>query len=172
MRKPRHYINNRTLFEVMKKYHGDCALAKQNNTQDPKIPDYVGESLMRIATKLSNKPNFCNYSYKDEMICDGIENCIMHIKNFNPERSQNPFAYFTQIINNAFIRRIKKEKKEHYIKIKNMQQYDINDEIMGIDSKKTKFNEITDSFIKNYEQQLPSKKKAVKVTNSLSKFFE
>lgn len=172
MRKPRHYINNRTLYEVMKKFHSECSEAKKHNTNDPRIPNYVGESLMRIASKLANKPNFCNYSYKDEMICDGIENCIMHIKNFDPEKSQNPFAYFTQIINNAFIRRIKKEKKQHYIKVKNLQHFDINDEIAGIDTKKMRYNDITDDFIKNYELQLPSKKKEIKVSNTLNNFFE
>ena len=73
---------------------------------------------MKIATRLSHKPNFINYSFRDEMICDGIENCMQYIDNFNPEKSNNPFAYFTQIIYFAFLRRIDKEKKQPYIKFK------------------------------------------------------
>ena len=52
------------------------------------------------------------------MISDGIENCLQYAYNFNPEKSKNPFAYFTQIIYYAFIRRIQKEKKQSHIKHK------------------------------------------------------
>ena len=83
----------------------------------PPIPNYIGDCFLKIATHLSFKPNFVNYMFKDDMICDGIENCVQYIHNFNPEKSQNPFAYFTQIIHYAFLRRIQKEKKQ--IEIKN-----------------------------------------------------
>ena len=52
------------------------------------------------------------------MISDGIENCVQYIHNFNPEKSQNPFAYFTQIIHYAFLRRIQREKRQLEIKNK------------------------------------------------------
>jgi len=54
------------------------------------------------------------------MVSDGIENCLMYLHNFNPDKSKNPFAYFTQIIYYAFIRRIQKEQKQQYIKHKTM----------------------------------------------------
>ena len=73
---------------------------------------------MKIANGLSYRPNFINYTYKQEMISDGIENCLQYIHNFNPEKSKNPFAYFTQIIYYAFIRRIQKEKKQTHVKHK------------------------------------------------------
>lgn len=71
---------------------------------------------MKIATHLAHKPNFAGYSFKDEMVCDGIENCLQYIHNFDPKKSKNPFAYFTQIIFYAFLRRIQKEKKQLYTK--------------------------------------------------------
>ena len=52
------------------------------------------------------------------MISDGIENCLQYASNFNPDKSKNPFAYFTQIIYYAFIRRIQKEKKQQHIRHK------------------------------------------------------
>ena len=67
-------------------------------------------SVFKIANGLSYRPNFINYTYRQEMISDGIENCLQYIHNFDPEKSKNPFAYFTQIIYYAFIRRIQKEK--------------------------------------------------------------
>jgi len=78
----------------------------------PYVPNYIGECIMKIATHLSYKPNFINYTFRDEMILDGIENCITYIDNFDPAKSKNPFAYFTQITYYAFIRRIQKEKKQ------------------------------------------------------------
>ena len=84
----------------------------------PRIPNYLGDCFLKIATHLSYKPNFVNYMFKDDMICDGIENCVQYINNFNPEKSSNPFAYFTQIVHYAFLRRIQKEKKQLEIKEK------------------------------------------------------
>jgi len=93
-------------------------LAKLRGEPKPRITNYLGECFLKIATHLSFKPNFVNYMFKDDMICDGIENCVQYIHNFNPEKSQNPFAYFTQIIHYAFLRRIQKEKKQLEIKNK------------------------------------------------------
>jgi DNA-directed RNA polymerase specialized sigma24 family protein len=70
--------------------------------------------------------------FREDMISDGIENCVQYIHNFNPERSQNPFAYFTQIIHYAFLRRIQKEKKQLEIKNKIIERTGF-DEVMMID---------------------------------------
>ena len=78
----------------------------------------MSECFLKIAQHLSYRPNFINYTYKHDMISDGIENCLMYLHNFNPEKSKNPFAYFTQIIYYAFLRRIQKEKKQTELKQK------------------------------------------------------
>ena len=95
-----------------------CALAEEAGKQPPPVTNYIGECFLKIATHLSYRPNFINYTYKDEMISDGIENCLQYASNFNPEKSKNPFAYFTQIIYYAFLRRIQKEKKQTHVKNK------------------------------------------------------
>ena len=92
-----HYVSNKELFEAMKKFKLECEEA-DNVGERVKVPEYVGECILKIANGLSNRPNFINYTYKDEMISDGIENCLQYIYNFNPAKSKNPFAYFTQII--------------------------------------------------------------------------
>ena len=84
----------------------------------PRIGNYIGECFLKIATHLSYKPNFVNYMFREDMICDGIENCVQYINNFDPAKSSNPFAYFTQIIYYAFLRRISKEKRQLEIKNK------------------------------------------------------
>jgi hypothetical protein len=115
-KKPVHYVNNADFLAAIVEYKKLCRAAEDAGDEKPIIPNYLGSCILKIATKLANRPNFINYSYKDDMILDGIENCIQYFDNFNPEKSANPFSYFTQIIYYAFLRRIEKEKKQAYIK--------------------------------------------------------
>ena len=113
-----HYVNNKEFLEALIVFKAKCAAAKEAGEQRPQISNYIGECFLKIATHLSYKPNFVNYMFREDMICDGIENCVQYIENFNPEKSNNPFAYFTQIIYYAFLRRIQKEKRQLEIKNK------------------------------------------------------
>ena len=131
-KKSEHYVNNKELLEALIVYRTKVAAAKEAGLPKPRITNYLGECFLKIATHLSYKPNFVNYMFRDDMISDGIENCVQYIHNFNPERSQNPFAYFTQIIHSAFLRRIQKEKKQLEIKTKIIERTGF-DEVMMID---------------------------------------
>ena len=113
-----HYVNNKDFLAALIKYREDVEIASLQDKPKPVIPRYVGECFLKIANHLSFKPNFVNYMFKDDMICDGIENCVQYIHNFNPKKSENPFAYFTQIIYYAFLRRIQREKRQLEIKNK------------------------------------------------------
>jgi hypothetical protein len=113
-----HYVNNKEFLAAIIEYKKEIVVAQEQGLPKPRIPNYIGECFLKIATHLSYKPNFVNYMFKDDMVCDGIENCVQYINNFNPEKSQNPFAYFTQIIHYAFLRRIQREKKQLEIKNK------------------------------------------------------
>ena len=113
-----HYVNNKEFLAALIKLREDREIAEIRGNEKPRIPRYIGECFLKIATHQSFKPNFVNYMFKEDMISDGIENCVQYIHNFNPEKSQNPFAYFTQIIHYAFLRRIQKEKKQLEIKNK------------------------------------------------------
>jgi len=117
-KKTEHYVDNKVFLEEMKKYRKKVLSARNRKRKDPPISDYIGECFLKIANHLSYRPNFINYTYKEDMISDGIENCLTYVANFDPEKSNNPFAYFTQIIYYAFIRRIQKEKKQTTIKQK------------------------------------------------------
>ena len=122
-RKKQHYVDNEKFLIVMGDYREKYLQAKDNDEELPIIPDYAGECFLKIAERLSHRPNFINYAFREEMVSDGIENCVMYASNFNPEKSANPFAYFTQIIYYAFLRRIEKEKKQLYIKYKTMEEH-------------------------------------------------
>ena len=118
--KVKHYVNNEHFLEEMVVFRAGVKEAEATNGERPRVPEYIGECLFKIATHLARKPNFANYTFKEDMVSDGIENCLLYIDNFDPEKSKNPFAYFTQIIYYAFLRRIQKEKKHLYIKYKSM----------------------------------------------------
>ena len=127
-----YYVNNKELLEAMTSYGERVAYAKEHDKPKPRVSNYVGDCFLKIATHLSYKPNFVNYPFREDMICDGIENCLQYIDNFDPEKSKNPFAYFTQIIYYAFLRRIQKEKKQLEIKQKILDHSDAST-VMQID---------------------------------------
>ena len=175
-----HYVDNAKFLEAMIEYKREYNKAKEDDTRLPQISEYLGSVFLKIAQRLSFRPNFINYAFKNDMISDGIENCLHYIHNFNPEKSNNPFAYFTQIIYYAFIRRIQKEKKQLYIKYKSMQNYEIAPEYMDqeksnnnfvslSDYENSDFKIMVDDFVDTFEKS--KKKKAVKKTESNLELF-
>ena len=142
-----HYVNNKEFLYAIVEYKKNVREAEENGTPKPRIPNYLGECFLKIATHLSFKPNFVNYMFKDDMIADGYENCVQYINNFNPEKSSNPFAYFTQIIHYAFLRRIQKEKKQLEIRQKIIEKSGF-EEVMSADDsgKSSEYNQIKDAI--------------------------
>ena len=126
-KKPIHYVNNKEFLEAIIQRKELLKEAEETGAPTPQISNYLGECILKIANHLSYRPNFINYTYREEMISDGIENCLQYIDNFNPEKSNNPFAYFTQIIYYAFLRRIQKEKKHLFVKFKMTEQTNLFD---------------------------------------------
>ena len=166
-----HYVDSALFLEAMIEYKREYDHAIKNNKDLPQISEYLGSVFLKIAQRLSFRPNFINYAFKNDMISDGIENCLHYIHNFNPEKSSNPFAYFTQIIYYAFIRRIQKEKKQLYIKYKSMQNYETLPGYMDIDRandipdpigdyRNSDFKLVVDDFVDTFEKK--KKKKIVK----------
>lgn len=160
--KKRNYVNNADLLAALKAYLVKCEIAEEAGKPIPQVPLYVGQSILEIATRLASRANFSGYAYKEDMIMDGVENCLQYIRNFNPEKSTNPFAYFTQIIWYAFIRRIHKEKRQMYIKYKTGQEmvhagetYE-GDETLSLNTSADYIN----AFIEDYEAKNLSQKKA------------
>ena len=142
-----HYVNNKEFLAAIIRHRENIEIAEIQGKEKPRIPRYIGECFLKIATHLSFKPNFVNYMFKEDMISDGIENCVQYIHNFNPDKSQNPFAYFTQIIHYAFLRRIQKEKKQLEIKNKILEKtgYDQVFDKDGSDDNYSDYNQIKDA---------------------------
>ena len=162
-KKKPHYVNNKEFLQAMEEWNDRCKQAKKEGKPQPPITNYIGECFLKIANHLSYRPNFINYTYREEMISDGIENCLQYVHNFNPDKSDNPFAYFTQIIYFAFLRRIQKEKKYLYTKYKaseNTNLFGETSENSGENGRnygeKIKYNEWSEEymneFIENFEE--------------------
>ena len=177
---PVHYVDNKKFYQEILVYKQKVAEADSKGLESPRLPNYIGECIWKIANKLANKPCFINYSYRDEMISDGIENCILYFKDFDPNKTQNPFAYFTQVIYFAFLRRINKEEKNRYIIYKNFQETVINNGhaahlVDGDDNHVVSVNlyDNINDFMDRFEKKEAIKKEKRKIAKEgLIKFYE
>jgi len=174
-KKSEHYVNNKEFLEAMKLYRKSVNKAKKEKKPKPPVTDYIGSCFLKIANHLSYRPNFINYTFRDDMISDGIENCLQYLDNFNPSKSNNPFAYFTQIIYYAFVRRIQKEKKQVTIKNRLITESNYDDMTLQPGEDKEFKNQFTEFLKKNMpieEQQKIAdsnkKKKKRKRTSKVS----
>ena len=153
-----HYVDNKKFLQAMIEYRDKCKKAEEKNRKKPDVTNYIGQCFLKIANHLSYRPNFINYTYRDDMISDGIENCFQYMNNFDPEKSDNPFAYFTQIIYYAFIRRIQKEKKQMQVKAKiiaNAGVENMMDQLEGDDAQYQ--SQMLDFLQRNSKEEEPKK---------------
>jgi len=168
-----HYVNNKEFLAAMIEYKKSVAEAEKKKKTKPPVTDYIGGCFLKIANHLSYRPNFINYTFRDDMISDGIENCLQYLDNFNPEKSNNPFAYFTQIIYYAFIRRIQKEKKQTTIKQKLIMEANYDDLTLQPGEDREFKNQFTEFLQKNTVIDEPAKKekKTKKKSKSTLEYF-
>jgi hypothetical protein len=173
-KKTNEYVNNATLLIELKKYKDQVKFAEENGKTKPRLSNYIGACIMKIADNLATMPRFCNYTFIDEMKEDGIENCVMYIDNFNPEKYSNPFAYLTKIIYYAFLRRIAREKKQLYVKYKTAVNHGIFDAVTnteaGAESAPFDVYDNLVDFIETFEAK--KKEKKDKKIKGLEKFVE
>ena len=160
----RNYINNVDFYDALVDYKNKCESAAEVGFKRPMISNYIGECFNKLADGLAKRPNFFGYSYRDEMVCDGVENCLRYIDRFNPEKTKNPFAYFTQILWWAFVRRIKKEKLQQYIKYKATENFGALDssDLMELGDNHVKQLEVYENmyeYIQKFEETLIKKTK-------------
>jgi|TARA_R110002096_G_scaffold37022_2_gene103026 hypothetical protein len=178
-KKSNHYIDNKEFFRAMKQWKEQINIARESDDPPPPVTEYIGKCFMDIANNLAYRPNFINYPFRDEMIGDGIENCLMYCHNFNPEKSSNPFSYFTQIIYYAFLRRIQKEKKQNFIKYKLLENMDIHGVVSNNLKKDDKYSNsknpyaaalrLTENDLDKFE---PKKRKMKKQQENLDEFLD
>jgi len=171
-----HYVDNKKFLAEMTKFRAKVIRANEAGRKRPMVTNYIGECFLKIANHLAYRPNFINYTFRDDMISDGIENCLQYMDNFNPEKSNNPFAYFTQIIYYAFIRRIQKEKKQVIVKQKIIENADTEEFLTQLDGDDTQYKNQMIEFLKanqgNVVEEPKTKKQKKKAKQkNLEKFM-
>ncbi|OUX33334.1 MAG: hypothetical protein CBE28_00565 [Pelagibacteraceae bacterium TMED268] len=171
-----HYVDNKKFLAEMTKFRAKVIKANDAGRKRPMVTNYIGECFLKIANHLAYRPNFINYTFRDDMISDGIENCLQYMDNFNPEKSTNPFAYFTQIIYYAFIRRIQKEKKQVIVKQKIIENADTESFLTQLDGDDTQYKNQMIEFLKanqgNVVEEPKTKKQKKKAKQkNLEKFM-
>ena len=173
-KKKQHYVNNKEFLQAMIVYKKLCMDAEESGDEKPLVSNYIGECFLKIANHLSFRPNFINYTFRDDMISDGIENCLQYLDNFNPEKSTNPFAYFTQIIYYAFVRRIQKEKKQTIIKNRLIAEGNYDDMSLQDGEDRQFRNQFSDFLQRNTTDDVPvvKKKQTRKRKGKLDNFLE
>ena len=188
-----HYVNNQEFSAAVVDYVGTVKEAKDAGKPIPVVTDYVATCFLRIAENLSHKSNFIRYTYREEMVMDAVENCLKAVENYDINASTrtgkpNAFAYFTQIIWYAFLRRITKEKKQQDIKEKYLsqsgieaflaaEQGDISTQVVThfVDTLKDRIDKVKthDADLKAFAQkQKTRKKRAVNADSDLSEFLK
>tara|TARA_A100001011_G_scaffold369029_1_gene423923 strand:+ start:258 stop:803 length:546 start_codon:yes stop_codon:yes gene_type:complete len=174
-----HYVNNKEFTQAVAEHNEAVKLAVSKGETPPRMSDYIGECIYKIATRLSTRPNFINYTYRDEMICDAIENCIQYIRNFNREKSNNAFAYVTQICYYAFLRRIQKEKKQVFVKQEILKETGLSEAAFDtIDGDTTGMSNTNIEWFQdnlnpvNYKPRTSKKKATTKTKKNLDNFTE
>jgi len=160
--KSTHYVDNKKFLSELIKHKEKVSKAKDKDLPKPMVSNYLGECFLKIATHLSYKANFINYTYRDDMISDGIENCLVAVEKFDPEKSSNPFAYYTQIIYFAFVRRIQKEKKQQATKYKMLENVDLNQLLVHSDGNDEYVSQVIDLMKRQMDTIEPERKEVKK----------
>ena len=169
-----HYIDNDKFFDEMKRWKAQVLDAREMDEPDPPSTEFMGECFLKICEHLVMRPNFANYTFRDDLISDGIENCLLYCHNFNPEKSKNPFSYFTQIIHHAYVRRIVKEKKLMHIKYLFVERSGILDELDPNTDDNKKITKTWVEYLKTHEKYAvnPTKTKKKKKKPDLELYFK
>ena len=151
------FINNKDFFKALVEYREQLLKNIEEGKPKPQVTDYIGKSIMLICNNLAKRPNFSGYTYKQDMISDGIIMSLAAVDNFDPARTENPFGYFTQIAWNAFLQRIAKEKKQTYLKHKNFENsFLMNNLWTDAENIHLSSNEFSDRIITDFEAKIKS----------------
>lgn len=172
--KPNHYVNNKKFQEELLNYHAKLKEASEKGEPDPIANDYIGKCILDIAYSYASKSKFLGYTnlWKEEMISDAIDSCVRYgIKSYNPEKYSNPLAYFTEVVHWSFVRRINREKKEQYMKLKSQTDNDLLLKLSQ-NSYKNENNEIADNLIKQFEDKIKASKLKKNPKKGIEAFIE
>lgn len=171
MKKTAHYVDNQKFLQALLEHKQACVAAAEQGLEKPILPNYIGECFIKIANHLAYKGNFINYSFRDDMVSDAIENCLVAAEKFDPVKSANPFAYYTQIVYFAFIRRIQKEKKQQATRYKLLENINI-EEIITQEGDSAEFGTQFLDFIRKQVDTIDPDRRTIPISQKSAKLAE
>ena len=168
-----HYVNNKDFTNAVIEYCTEVQACRKEGKPEPMVTNYLAESLLKINERLSHKSNFVRYTYREEMVMDGVENCLKALANFDPTASTrggkpNAFGYFTQISWFAFLRRIQKEKKQQDLKLKYIAESGL-DEFMIDPDEDPEVAKVVRNFVDNLRRRIDDVKEKDEKFNTYKK---
>jgi len=99
------------------KSHWAGSVAKGKFSKDHgQITDNLARMYIKLCERYATRGNVRGYTYNDEMRAQAILQLTQIGLQFNEEKSNNPFAYFTAAVTNSFVRIINIEKKMQNIR--------------------------------------------------------
>mgnify|MGYP000877830132 CR=1 FL=1 len=175
-KQPNHYVDGDELFKAISEYAYQCRDAEASGKEKPRMSNYLGDCILKIATHCSYQRNFIGYSFREEMIMDGVEDCIRYAHNFNPDVSRYAWFYLSRCCHRAFVRRIKKEKIQQKAKAYLIQEYSIDSLFEDDDCDSDLSNQLSDYIRENsffdVEDDTKKVKKTKPITGGLSQILE
>jgi len=113
----KHVVLEPTGFREVGRSHWKNALENGEFSQDHgKITNRLALMFMKLVERYSQRGNWRGYSYIDEMRSQALlQLSVMGLK-FNEARSDNPFAYYSVMVGNAFTHVLNLEKRNQSIR--------------------------------------------------------
>lgn len=168
-----HYVNNKDFTNAVIEYCTEVQACRKAGKPEPMVTNYLAESLLKINERLSHKSNFVRYTYREEMVMDGVENCLKALANFDPTASTrggkpNAFGYFTQISWFAFLRRIQKEKRQQDLKLRYIAESGL-DEFMVDPDEDPEVAKVVQNFVDSLRRRIDDVKEKDEKFNTYKK---
>lgn len=172
--KSRHYVDGVAFYNALKERRVAVTAALAAGNEKPRVSEFIGKCIMNISQNLSRKYQFANYPFRDEMVADAIVHCLRYIDSFDPEKSTNPFSYYTQTAYYQFLDRIRQERIHTYVKCKATMNSVVMSELASADDNASELaehihdnfefdNDFMEKYIDDFELKLAkSKQKAAK----------
>lgn len=104
-KKKKNYLNNADMLAQLRICH-----------EQGRLTEEMGNMFLMLTKRYASIPRFSGYSYNDEMQSFALLTLTKVWERFDETRFNNPFAYFTQIIHNAFFQFNNQERHQRNIR--------------------------------------------------------
>lgn len=109
-----------------------------------KVTDELAKMFILITERYSKKSNFSGYSFREDMVSVALINLCANGLKFDPERSSNPFSFYTTVIHNSFLQYMADEKKHRNIRDSMMVENGLNPSSTYVENSK---GEIVEQYV-------------------------